>query len=187
MNDSEVIYCAYSYGEGRCVEAAHKIRRAMEQWQCQVMMLPQDDELFLGNLNRAVLAEPWLVPEGALVVGVGLGGLAAAMIQETTRPDLDVVSVSSPTSYRVIKLERRMQRRVALYSSQDPVIAGRVENWPDLAEAHDTPYLMHGSHLHPYMLRKLILAHRAGRDLGAEMADISDLKMTDNIARDGGF
>lgn len=175
MSDSEVIYCAYSYSEGRCVEAAHKIQRAMEQWHRRVMMLSQDDELFLSNLNNGVLAETWLVPEGALVVGVGLGGLAAAMVQETKRPDLDVVCVSSPTSHGAIKLERRMQHRVALYSSQDPAIAGRVENWADLAEAHDTPYLMHGAHLHPYMLRKLILAHRDGRDLGAEMAHILDV------------
>ena len=172
MNDSEVIYCAYSYGEGRCVEAAHKIRRAMEQWHRRVMMLPQDNELFLNRLSKADLAETWLVPEGALVVGVGVGGLAAALVQETKRPDLDVVCVSSPTSHGVIKLERRMQHRVALYSSQDPAIAGRVENWPNLAEAHDTLYLMHGAHQCPYFLGKLILAHREGRDLGATIAHI---------------
>ena len=172
MSDSEVIYCAYSYSEGKCVEAAHKIRRAMEQWRRRVTMLPQGDELFLSKLNKADLAETWLVPEGALVVGVGLGGLAAAMTQETKRPDLDVVCVSSPTSHGVVKLERRMPHRVALYSSQDPAIAGRVENWPDLAEAHDTPHLMHGAHLRPYTLGKLILAHREGRVLGAEMAHI---------------
>lgn len=94
------------------------------------------------------------------------------MVQETRRPDLDVVCVSSPTIHGVIKLKRRMQHRVALYSSQDPSIVGRVENWPDLAEAHDTPYLMHGAHLHPYALRRLILAHREERDLGAEMEHI---------------
>jgi hypothetical protein len=94
MSDSEVICFAYSYSEGRCVEAAHKIRRAMEQWHRRVMMLPQDDELFASKLKKADLAETWLVPEGTLVVGVGLGGLAAAMIQETKRPDLDVVCVS---------------------------------------------------------------------------------------------
>jgi hypothetical protein len=169
MSDSEVIYCAYSYSEGRCVEAAHKIRRALEEWHHRMEMLPQPDELFLSKLNKSDLAESWLVPEGALVVGVGLGGLAAAMVQETERTDLDVVCVSSPTSHGVIKLERRMQHRVALYSSQDPAIAGRVENWPDLAEAHDTLYLIHGAHLRPYALTRLILAHREGRDLGAEM------------------
>jgi hypothetical protein len=172
MSDSEVIYCAYSYSEGNCVEAAHKIQRAMEQWHHRVMMLPQNDELFLSKFNQTDLAETWLVPDGSLVVGVGLGGLAAAMIQETERPDLDVVCVSSPTGHGAIKLERRMQHRVALYSSQDPAIAGRVANWPNLAEAHDTPYLMHGAHQCPYLLRKLILAYREGRVLGAEMAHI---------------
>jgi hypothetical protein len=137
----------------------------MEQWHRRMMMLPECDELLLGNLHNAVLADTSLVPEGALVVGVGLGGLAAAMVQETKRPDLDVVCVSSPTSHGVIKLERRMRHRVALYSSQDPAIAGRVENWPNLADAHDTPYLMHGAHLHPHLLRKLILALREGRGI----------------------
>ena len=171
MSDSEVIYCAYSYSEGRCVEAAHKIQRTMEQWHRRVMMLPQSDGL-LSNLSNSELAESWLVPEGALVVGVGLGGLAAALVQETERPDLDVVCVSSPTSHGAIKLEHRMQHRVALYSSQDRAVADRVENWPDLAEAHDMLHLMHGAHLHPYMLRKLILAHRAGRELSAELAHL---------------
>jgi hypothetical protein len=78
----------------------------------------------------------------------------------------------SPTSHGVIKLERKMQPRVALYSSQDPAITGRVGNWPDLAEAHDMLHLMHGAHLRPYTLRKLILAHREGRDLDAELANL---------------
>lgn len=129
MSDSEVIYCAYSYSEGRCVEAAHKIRRAMEQWHRRVMMLPQDDELFLSTLNKADLAETCLVPEGSLVVGVGLGGLAAAMVQETKRPDLDVVCVSSPTSHGVIKLvyvepyelQERLARKAGATGSAVPM------------------------------------------------------------------
>jgi hypothetical protein len=51
MSDSEAIYCAYSYSEGRCVEAAHKIQRAMEQWHRRVMMLPQEG---IGELHCAV-------------------------------------------------------------------------------------------------------------------------------------
>ncbi len=172
INVCPVIYLTYSYSEGACVEAAHRIRRALEEWHCEIEMRPQPGELFLGKLNESDLADFWLVSEGALVVGVGLGGLAAALIQETTRPDLNVVCVSSPTSHGVIKLARRMSHRVALYSSQDSAIAGRVENWPNLAEAHDTCHLMHGAHLRPYELTRLILAHKAGLDLGAEMADL---------------
>lgn len=52
MDHSEIIYCAYSYSEGRWIEAAHKIQRAMEQWHHRVMMLPQNDELFLSNGTR---------------------------------------------------------------------------------------------------------------------------------------
>src|SRR3989304_6664233 len=37
------------------------------------------------------------IPEGSLLVGVSLGGMAAAKLQEEARPDLHVICISSPT------------------------------------------------------------------------------------------
>ena len=70
------------------------------------------------------------VPNGALIIGISLGGLVAAKLQETERPDLHVICISSPTHAEDTELTMKMERRVALYSSGDEVISGRTERWP---------------------------------------------------------
>jgi len=88
---------------------------------------------------------------GAAIVGVSLGGLVAALAQERTgRPGL-VIAISSPTSYgdvSLVEYDRGSHRRIALYGSHDPVIAGRVEDWPRLADAQDLPWLDHDTDRH---------------------------------------
>ena len=37
------------------------------------------------------------IPEGSLLVGLGLGGLVAARLQELGRQDLQVIAIGSPT------------------------------------------------------------------------------------------
>jgi hypothetical protein len=81
------------------------------------------------------------LPEGALVVGISLGGLVAAKLQEIGRPDLHVVCISSPVWAVDVELHRRVDHRIALYSSMDQVIAGRTEKWPQLADAFDLAWL----------------------------------------------
>src|SRR3974390_3495633 len=72
--------------------------------------------------------------ESALVVGISMGGLVAAKLQESGRPDLHVICISSPVWAVDVELHRGMEHRVALYSSMDQVIAGRTEKWPQLAD-----------------------------------------------------
>jgi hypothetical protein len=72
------------------------------------------------------------VPTGSLIIGISLGGLVAAKLQETERPDLHVICISSPTHAEEVELAKRMEHRVALYSSADEVISGRTEKWPEL-------------------------------------------------------
>src|ERR1700758_404650 len=52
----------------------------------------------------------------SLVIGVSLGGLVAAKLQEESRPDLNVICISSPTWADGVKLLRRAEHRVAFYS-----------------------------------------------------------------------
>jgi hypothetical protein len=73
------------------------------------------------------------IPEGSLLVGLGLGGLVAAKLQELGRQDLQVIAISSPTWADKVTLESRAERRLAFYSSQDPIIGSRIANWPQLA------------------------------------------------------
>ena len=77
------------------------------------------------------------------MIGISLGGLVAAKLQEESRPDLTVICIVSPTRFKTMFLEKKMPNRVVFYSSQDEVIADRVSNWSKLAESHDLSWLDH--------------------------------------------
>ena len=44
--------------------------------------------------------------------------------------------------------EKCVLGRVILYLSSDEVIADRVANWPELADAHNLPWLTHDTDIH---------------------------------------
>jgi pimeloyl-ACP methyl ester carboxylesterase len=114
---------------------------------------------FLGDL---------VIEPAALLVGISLGGLVAAKLQETGREDLHVICISSPTWADGVTLEKRVPHRLALYSSQDEVIAGRTSRWPNLADAYyDMPWLTHDTDAHKEALARLIGAYMSGSDMGA--------------------
>jgi pimeloyl-ACP methyl ester carboxylesterase len=94
----------------------------------------------------------------ALVVGISLGGLVAAKLQETGRPDLVVVCISSPTWADLVSLEQSVGNRIAIYSSSDTVIAGRTSKWQTLARAYDVPQLTHNTDEHLPWLAPAIVA-----------------------------
>jgi pimeloyl-ACP methyl ester carboxylesterase len=114
--------------------------------------------------SLAFLAQLTVEP-GALLIGISLGGLVAAKLQETGRKDLHVICISSPTYADGLDLERRMPGRLALYSSLDAVIAGRTSRWPHLAEALDLPWLTHDTDAHKVALARLIVACISGSDM----------------------
>jgi hypothetical protein len=93
---------------------------------------PSESVQYLRSLNA---------PQGALIVGISMGGLVAAKLQELDRPDLHVIGINSPTQAGDTELLVCMKYRISLYCSADTVIAGRTERWPKLAEAYDLPWL----------------------------------------------
>lgn len=110
------------------------------------------------------------LPLGSLVAGISLGGLVAARLQETERPDLHVVCINSPSWAGDVELERRMERRVSLYSSSDGVIAGRIAEWPLLAEAYDLPWLTgHDTDPHKRRLAAILNAYLESGRIAAEL------------------
>ena len=126
----------------------------------------------LLHANPAVLAEESLaefaarkIPRDAALVGISLGGLIAARLQESGREDLHVICISSPTWADGVRLERRMANRVAFYSSHDEVIAGRIAGWPQLAQAFDLPWLSHDTDAHKRELARLVFAYLDGDNL----------------------
>lgn len=112
------------------------------------------------------------IPQGATVIGISLGGLVAARLQETRRGDLQVIAISSPTWADDVALARKMQRRLALYSSCDAVIEGRTADWPHLAEAHDLPWLTHDTDAHKVVLARIITGYLCGGDIRIEINKI---------------
>lgn len=111
----------------------------------------------------AFLRELHIEPE-ALLIGISLGGLVAAKLQEMGREDLHVICISSPTWADGVELQQRLPHRLALYSSHDEVIAGRTSRWPDLAEAYDLPWLSHDTDAHKEPLVHLIVRYMSASD-----------------------
>jgi hypothetical protein len=91
-----------------------------------------------------------------LLLGISLGGLVAAELQEMDRPDLQVMAISSPTWADGVRLRNRAARRLAFYSSTDPVIADRVTEWPKLAFfSRDLHWLSHDTDQHLKYIARL--------------------------------
>jgi hypothetical protein len=89
------------------------------------------------------------IPRNALILGVSLGGLVAAKLQESGRDDLQVMAISAPTWADGVKLETSSSNRMAFYSSKDPIISDRVANWPLLASLErDFEWLSHDTDEH---------------------------------------
>jgi pimeloyl-ACP methyl ester carboxylesterase len=113
------------------------------------------------------------IPKNSLIIGVSLGGIVAARVQELSRPDLHVICISSPTWADAVTLEKKMANRLSLYSSFDDVIAGRTATWPDLAEAYDLPWLTHQTDAHIPNLRELVGAYVRDEHLGGAAASLT--------------
>jgi pimeloyl-ACP methyl ester carboxylesterase len=114
------------------------------------------------------------IEPGALLVGISLGGLVSAKLQETGREDLYVICISSPTWADGVELQQRLPHRLALYSSGDEIIAGRTARWPELAEAHDLPWLTHDTDAHKEKLVRLIVPYMDDFDQGSKKAAWQD-------------
>ena len=121
-------------------------------------LMPHTDPAVMPSVSVQHLRSLGL-SEGALIIGVSLGGLVAAKLQELERPDLHVVCISSPTHADDTELTARMEQRVSLYSSSDSVIAGRTDRWPLLAEAHDLPWLDHDTDKHKKALGRILCGY----------------------------
>jgi pimeloyl-ACP methyl ester carboxylesterase len=114
------------------------------------------------------------IPKSTVVIGISLGGLLAAKLQEQGREDLSVICLNSPTWADAVSLERRMPDRIAFYSSNDNVIAGRTQNWPRLATAFDLPWLTHDTSAHAPELAPLIIAYLEGHSIAHAIQQVEE-------------
>ena len=111
-------------------------------------LLPHHDASVRAEESVAFLLDR-NIPQNALLLGVSLGGLVAARLQEVGRPDLRVMAISSPASADGVSLQAMAPGRMAFYSSHDTVIQDRVSAWPQLASLQrDFDWLTHDSDQH---------------------------------------
>jgi len=123
-------------------------------------LLPHTDPDVRAEDSLVALRE-LVIPQNAFVIGISLGGLLAARLQETGRDDLHVLALSAPTWADEVHLATRPVNRVAIYSSHDEVLGGgtdqnRTVDWPRLAEAHDLPWLTHDTKAHKLRIAPLL-------------------------------
>jgi hypothetical protein len=96
------------------------------------------------------------MPQHSLLIGISLGGLVAAKLQESGREDLQVIAISSPTWADGVALETWAERRFAFYSSRDPVIESRIADWFRLASfQRNLEWLTHDTDQHLKYIARL--------------------------------
>ena len=67
-----------------------------------------------------------------------------------------------------------MPERIAFYSSNDNVIAGRTQHWPRLATAYDLPWLTHDTSAHAPELTPLIIAYLEGHHIAHAIQQVEE-------------
>jgi hypothetical protein len=161
------------HGKGGSPEGSSKqIHKCLEQHLPELTGLISRPLLL--HSDPSLLAEDSLadlrnrdIPDNSVVIGISLGGLLAAKLQESGRGDLYVICISSPTWADGVNLECMMANRISYFSSKDEVILGRTARWPQLAKAFDLPWLSHDTDRHKEALTKLIVAQIRGLESGA--------------------
>jgi hypothetical protein len=141
-------------------------------------LMPHSDPNVLAEDSLASLAAQPLAPN-TLIVGISLGGLIAAKLQELRvardQPAPPVIAISAPTWADGVALSSPIKTsppcRIALYGTHDDVIAGRTSDWPALAEAYAFSWLTHDTDAHKRRLAQLVHAYIAG-DLSAAAAQL---------------
>jgi pimeloyl-ACP methyl ester carboxylesterase len=158
--------------DGSSLHLEQLLRPLFPEANFQRPLLPHSDPDVLAEDSLDALRQ-LEIPQGAYVLGISLGGLLAARLQETGRPDLHVLALSAPTWVDNVHLAARPANRVALYSSDDTVLGGgtshnRTVDWPRLAEAHDYPWLSHDTKAHKHQIAPLVAAWLRGEPIPVE-------------------
>lgn len=123
------------------------------------------------SLDWAVLQYRKEIVPDSLIVGVSMGGLIAARLQELSpNLNLSVITLMAPTWMDDVKLEEKLENRIALYSSLDKSLVGNRDNWTSYARAFDMPMLAHHDlDLCKYATCYLISCFMQGKDMTKEV------------------
>jgi pimeloyl-ACP methyl ester carboxylesterase len=162
--------------DGSSLHLEELLRPALPDAHFRRPLLPHSEPMVPAEVSLDALRDLSL-PHEARIIGISLGGLLAARLQESGRPDLHVLALSSPTWADNVYLAQKPKHRVAIYSSTDEVLGGgdpenpsvnRTIDWPRLADAYDLRWLSHDTKAHKLRIAPLLLAWLEGKDIPAK-------------------
>lgn len=81
---------------GSVLQLELELRRCAPNQAYVRPLMPHSDRTVGPSVSVSHLRE-LTVPQGSLIIGISLGGLVAAKLQESGRPDLHVICINSPT------------------------------------------------------------------------------------------
>ena len=92
---------------GSVLQLEALLRQSFPEPRYERLSLPHGREKGGQAAERSVdFLRELLIEPGALLIGISLGGLVAAKLQETGREDLHVICISSPTWADGVELQR---------------------------------------------------------------------------------
>src|SRR5690349_12998248 len=92
------IYLLHGKGgspSGSVLQLEQELLPALPDVEFERMLMPHADPAVPAEESVEYLREA-KPQKGALIIGISLGGLVAAKLQEESREDLDVICISSP-------------------------------------------------------------------------------------------
>ena len=126
-----------------------------------------------ASLDWAVIQYRKDIVPNSLIVGISLGGLIAARLQELSpQLNLSVIALMSPTNADDVYLEENNPQRLAMYSSLDVKIPS-AGSWPGFAQTFDLPMLRyHDTDLCKFAVCYLISRYIEGKDMRYEVSHL---------------
>jgi esterase/lipase len=132
--------------EGNVLSLENLLRPSYPEVNFTRLVAPhQDETLSAQEMNDRFVSEVSpLIPQGALVIGISMGGLLSLKLQSEIRPDIHVIGINAPTHRDEIDV-RPKGPHLILYSTNDEVIEGRNQ-WMTIDPTHsiDLPWINHG-------------------------------------------
>src|ERR1700739_409940 len=123
------------------------------------------------NWLRRYLLPDMIQFQNVLVVGIGLGGLLAAKLQEEFATNINVMTFNAPLVEGISLNGSLVRNRVSIYSS---LYSPLCSQWMRVApQTYDVPWLQHGTNLPKLALAHLIASYMKAENIGIEVEALS--------------
>jgi hypothetical protein len=139
------------------------LERSLPQTSYDLPILPHFNTGVKTEDSFRLIAQRNHFHSGTIIIGIGLGGLLAAKLQEIQ--DLTVIAIAAPTQWDGVKLRTKNRNRLAVYSSHDENIMP-FTNWLDYTDDafECSPLMFHDISDNRYKLALVVKQYLQGGD-----------------------